>query len=106
LCAAAWLADPWSTWLSTLEAHMEWPNPRINQIKTRDDLADFLVELSAKVSVGEYPMGHPQSVDLISAAGHWTREMGQYFKNMGEDVPEEAEWALVAEIFCAALVYD
>jgi hypothetical protein len=85
---------------------MEWPNPRIAQIKSRDDLGEFLVELSEQVSVGDFPIGHTSSVDLISAAGRWTRELDQYFKNMGEPVPEEPEWALVAEIFCAALVYD
>jgi hypothetical protein len=85
---------------------MKWPNPRIDQIKTRADLGEFLMELAEQANTGVYPVGHRRSVDFIAAAGRWTSEMDRYLVPMGEEIPEEPDWAMVAEIFCAALVYD
>jgi hypothetical protein len=84
---------------------MKWPNPRINQIKTRTDLGEFLVQLAEQTRAGDYPVGHPSSVDFIAAAGRWTGEMDRYLTPMGEEIPDEPDWAMIAEIFCAALVY-
>jgi hypothetical protein len=85
---------------------VSWPDPEVEAIRSREDLAEFLVRLSTKVREGTFPMENTASPDLVNAAGRWVRAMDGFFMNRGEEVPEVPDWAMIAAVFCAALMYE
>ena len=44
--------------------------------------------------------------DFIEAAGQWITDIGGYFANQREAVPEVPSWSLVTKIISAAVVYE
>ena len=86
---------------------MNWPDARLDSIHTREDLGLFLVELANRLRAGEVRLENPSSVDFINAAGRWTKSMDGFFQNiMHEPVPQDPDWALIAAIFSAAIIYE
>ncbi|WP_457757799.1 DUF7660 family protein [Streptomyces mirabilis] len=50
---------------------------------------------------------NPSTSDFVDASARWTKSMVGFFKNViGEPVPEVPDWALIAAIFRAAVVYE
>ncbi|AOS64669.1 DUF7660 family protein [Actinoalloteichus hymeniacidonis] len=86
---------------------MKWPDDTLNAIRTRDDLARFLSDLAEDIRDGRLSPENTTTDAFIDAAGRWTGSMDGFFQNvMKEPVPETPDWALVAAIFRAALVYE
>ncbi|BCW08331.1 fumarylacetoacetate hydrolase family protein [Arthrobacter sp. NtRootA1] len=53
--------------------------------------------------------GNWENSDLESfpeALSAWTRDMDGYFANLGEPVPDEPSWRLIAQMLLAARVYE
>jgi hypothetical protein len=44
--------------------------------------------------------------DYLEALGAWVHDMDGYFANRGEVTPEGPSWALLAQMLCAAAVYE
>lgn len=86
---------------------MNWPDARVNSITSREDLARYLVELANEVRSGDLVAENVTVESLVGSAGRWTQAMDGFFVNvMREPVPERPDWAMVAAIFRAALVYE
>ncbi|MBB5122736.1 DUF7660 family protein [Streptomyces eurocidicus] len=86
---------------------MNWPDPTLNAIQSREDLADFLTELARKVREGELSVENATTDSSVDSAGRWTRSMDGFFMNViKEPVPETPDWSMIAAIFRAALVYE
>ncbi|MDT0528701.1 MULTISPECIES: DUF7660 family protein [Micromonospora] len=86
---------------------MNWPDRELNEIQTRQDLARYLKKLAASIDDGSLAVENPSTGDYLDAAGRWTKSMDGFFKNiLKEPVPENPDWAIVAAIFRAALVYE
>jgi predicted metal-binding protein len=75
-------------------------------VQTRADLVRYLAELSESVRVGELRVENASAADLLEAASAWVDAMDGYFINRNEPIPQSPDWALVASIFSAALVYE
>lgn len=86
---------------------MNWPDPTINEINSREDLARYLAVLAESVRSGEISIENPSTDDFVDAAARWTESMHGFFKNIiKEPVPESPDWAIIAAIFRAALIYE
>ncbi|WP_304453415.1 hypothetical protein [Nocardiopsis sp. YSL2] len=86
---------------------MKWPDESLNEVRSREDLARFLIELSGKMERGEIPVENLTAEGLVDAAGRWTCSMDGFFENIiQEPVPENPDWSMVAAIFRAALIYE
>ncbi|WFE56565.1 hypothetical protein [Micromonospora sp. WMMD712] len=86
---------------------MNWPDAEINAIENRDDLALYLTGLAAKIRDGRLSVANPSTDTFVDSAGRWTMSMDSFFKNvMKEPAPETPDWAMIAAIFRAALVYE
>jgi hypothetical protein len=86
---------------------MTWPDPTLDAIRTRQDLARHLIGLAGRLREGDVVAENSSPESLIEAAGRWTGSMDGFFVNvMGGPVPEDPDWAMVAAIFRAALVYE
>lgn len=86
---------------------MSWPDASLNEIKTREDLALYLIELGERVRSGELRAENSATAAFVDSAGRWTKSMDGFFNNIiKEPVPESPDWAMIAAIFRAALVYE
>lgn len=86
---------------------MNWPDPALNEINTREDLAKYLQGLAILLRDGKLELQNPSTSDFVDASARWTKSMDGFFKNViGESVPEVPDWALIAAIFRAAVVYE
>jgi hypothetical protein len=86
---------------------VNWHDPEISQIQTREDLAQYLAQLAARVGRDEVLSGSSPVAEYIDAAGRWTGSMTGFFENiLKEPVPDQPDWAMVAAIFTAAVVYE
>ncbi|GAA0907904.1 DUF7660 family protein [Streptomyces thermoalcalitolerans] len=86
---------------------MNWHDEALNQVQSREDLADYLARMAEMVRSGDMPAENITADSLIDAAARWTRSMDGFFKNIvKEPVPEEPDWSMIAAIFHAALIYE
>ncbi|GLU50254.1 DUF7660 family protein [Nocardiopsis ansamitocini] len=86
---------------------MNWPDATLNEIESREDLAHFLTGLAEKVRDGSLVVENATTDSFIDSAGRWTEAMEGFFENVIEEpVPETPDWAMIAAIFRAALVYE
>ncbi len=86
---------------------VSWQDAEIDVIEKREDLARYLVGLAARVRRGEIPIENSSTDAFVDSARRWTKSMDSFFKNvLKESVPDTPDWAMVAAIFRAALVYE
>ncbi|MFH8592340.1 DUF7660 family protein [Streptomyces rimosus] len=86
---------------------MKWTDESINAISSRQDLVAYLQHLSQGMRAGDVRMENPSTIDYVSAASRWTESMDGYFENVvGQPVPDQPDWAMIAAIFRAAVVYE
>lgn len=86
---------------------MRWPDQELNEIQTRDDLARFLRGMAERIRDGSLVVENDRTEAFVEAAGAWTGSMNGFFMNMMEEpVPEQPDWATIAAIFWAALIYE
>ncbi|MFC5152797.1 DUF7660 family protein [Streptomyces amakusaensis] len=86
---------------------MNWPDETLNEIRSREDLAQYLTGLADKVRDGSLLAENATTDSFVESAGRWTKSMDGFFMNvMKEPVPETPDWAIIAAIFRAALVYE
>ncbi|MFB8414658.1 hypothetical protein ACFC63_03945 [Streptomyces albidoflavus] len=86
---------------------MNWPDAKLNEIQSREDLARYLAELARDIRDGNVAVENVTTYSFTDSAGRWTRSMDGFFKNVvKEPVPETPDWAMIAAIFRAALVYE
>ncbi|WP_331750928.1 hypothetical protein OG215_36965 (plasmid) [Streptomyces globisporus] len=86
---------------------MNWPDATLNEIQSREDLARFLTGLAEEIRDGSLVAENANTDSFIDSAGRWTRSMDGFFKNVvKEPVPETPDWAMIAAIFRAALIYE
>ncbi|WP_092557463.1 DUF7660 family protein [Actinoplanes derwentensis] len=86
---------------------MNWKDPEIAAVESREDLARYLVSLAARLREGDLPTENPSTDAFIDAAGRWTKSMDVFFSNvLKEPVPDSPDWSTVAAVFRAALVYE
>lgn len=84
-----------------------WPDPAVERVRSREDLADFLAQLAGRMREGMVQLENPSSADFVDAAARWSRAMPGFYKNvMNSIVPDEPDWAMIAAIFAAGVVYE
>ena len=75
-------------------------------IKSRQDLAAFVIELSRSYEeIGDFWENDRLDI-FLEALGGWTEDMDGYFKNRGEACPENPSWNLFAQMLLAAMIYE
>ena len=84
-----------------------WPDPAVERVRSREDLAVFLAQLASRMQDGSVRLENPSSAEFVDAAARWTRAMPGFYKNArSSTVPDEPDWAMIAAIFAAAVVYE
>lgn len=84
----------------------EDPFSRANSVQTLAELAVFLENLADSISEEPEIWENDTLRRFLKAWAAWTVDMGGYFAERGEPVPEEASWKLVAQMLLAARLYE
>ncbi|GAA2596104.1 hypothetical protein GCM10010435_89080 [Winogradskya consettensis] len=86
---------------------LDWQDPELSAVETREDLARYLEALAASLREGTISTENPSTAAFVDAAGRWTASMDGFFANILEvPVPGAPDWSMIAAIFRAALVYE
>jgi hypothetical protein len=86
---------------------VNWQDVEVAAVESREDLAAYLVSLAARLREGEMSTENLSTDAFIDAAGRWTESMHGFFANvLKEPVPGNPNWAMIAAIFRAALMYE
>ena len=78
----------------------------VEGIDNRVDLARFIQRLKHDLEVNEDEWENPDLPRFLDALGGWIESMPGYFKNRGEELPDEPDWKLVGIALLAARSYE
>lgn len=79
---------------------------RVNQIKTRQDLAEFISALREDLEGNPGGWENPSLPAYLEAMAAWVQDMPPAFRNLGVECSEQQPWRLCAEILLAAKIYE
>ncbi|UVM49023.1 MULTISPECIES: hypothetical protein [unclassified Pseudomonas] len=78
----------------------------IDQVQTKEHLADFIGELKAELLRSPQEWENKTLEDFLEAMEAWVRVIDSYAKNMGDAEVLTPSWKTFAKILCAAKVYE
>jgi hypothetical protein len=79
---------------------------QVEKLQTRDDFIKFMHELVQDLRT------HPEHWDNSSLDGYleafaaWVHDMDGYYRNRGEESPQQLTWKRVGEMLLAARTYE
>lgn len=78
---------------------------QIGNIGSREDLAEFVVELRKSLRNGQQWKNRDLDA-FLDAMSAWIEDMDGYFENIGEPCPNQPTWRTFAQILAAAAIYE
>lgn len=78
----------------------------LDTIKTREELSEFIVQLSRDLQNNKEDWENPDLPSFLEAMSGWVDAMDGYYKNKGEAMPRDVPWNIFANILYAAKVYE
>jgi hypothetical protein len=75
-------------------------------VETREDLATFIRRLRQDLMENPEAWENAKLPDFLEALAAWTEDMDGYFRNTGEETPEQPDWQLVGIMLLAARDYE
>lgn len=79
---------------------------KLEAIKNRQDLSEFLIEIADRVRSGSLEWENSDPVTYLEALSAWISDMDGYLQNRGEGVPANPTWQMIARIIVAASMYE
>ena len=76
------------------------------EVQTREDLAVFVQRLRADLLARSDEWENATLERFLEAFAAWCVDMPGYFADIGEPLPEQPNWHLVARMLSAAAVYE
>ncbi|EMM4086328.1 hypothetical protein WAC87_004376 [Shigella flexneri] len=78
----------------------------IKEINTREDFIQFLEFLSSNARNNLNEWGNKDLSSYLESMASWIEDMDGYYLNQKLPVPENINWAFVADILIAARTYE
>jgi hypothetical protein len=79
---------------------------RVNEIRTKEDLAAFIQEISEDLSTAPDEWENPDLGRFLSAMAAWVEAIDFYAKNTGDNEVLTPSWKTFAKMLCAAKTYE
>ena len=79
---------------------------RVNKIKTRQDLSQFVGALRADLATNPDRWENPTLDRFLEAIGAWIEGMEGYYKNTGQPHTDAPTWKTFGDILMAATMYE
>lgn len=78
---------------------------RIEKIRSKADLADFVSALKVDLEADPAGWENPTLVLFLDAMGRWIREMDNVYQNTGQPPVKEPTWQTLADILLASKMH-
>lgn len=75
-------------------------------VRTRADLVSYIRKLSQEAEATSNHWENQTLDRYLEALSAWTNDMGGYFNNRGEPIPDHPSWSLIADMLRAACFYE
>lgn len=79
---------------------------QLEQTQTREDLASFIDSLRRDLIANPDDWENADLSSFLSAMAAWVRDMDGYYRNQGKPFSEDQSWKTLAEVLCAARLYE
>jgi hypothetical protein len=79
---------------------------RVNQVRSKEDLADFVNALRADLAGNSGNWENPTLDRFLRAMEDWVRVMDNYYRNTGQPLADQPTWKTFADILMAAKMYE
>ncbi|WP_233829565.1 DUF7660 family protein [Paraburkholderia sp. ZP32-5] len=79
---------------------------RVKGIASKEELADFVAALSQDLEQNRVQWENPTLERFLVAMESWIRSMDNFYRNTGQDIPVAPSWRTLADILCAARIYE
>jgi hypothetical protein len=79
---------------------------QIKQIKSKEDLADFVSALKLDLEADPAGWENPTLARFLDAMECWIGSMDNYYKNAGQPPVEHPTWRTFADILLASKMYE
>lgn len=79
---------------------------RINNIKSKEELIDFLDFLSKDRSKNKEEWQNNTIEDYLAAIGSWIEDMEGYYENMNLPIPNDENWSFIATLLYIGKIYE
>lgn len=78
---------------------------KINNIKSKEELIDFLDFLSKDRSKNKEEWQNNTLEDYLAAIGSWIEDMESYYENMNLLIPDNENWSFIATLLYVRKIY-
>lgn len=79
---------------------------RVESVNSRDDFVSFVRDLLRDFEERPESWENRDLETFLDAAAAWTDDMDGYYRNAGEQTPEQPDWRTFARILMAARLYE
>lgn len=79
---------------------------RAQAVRTRDDLAAFVVELKADLDTNPDAWENGNLHSFLEAMAAWIGDMQGYYQNTGQSLSDLPPWKVFADILMGARLYE
>ena len=79
---------------------------QMEAVRTRDDFIAFVHALLHDYKTNPDGWENAKLEHYLGALARWVTDMGGYFRGIGEPVPEQPDWNLLARILFVARSYE
>jgi len=75
-------------------------------IKTKKDFTSFVYKLSQEYQDDPKAWENKDLGSFLKALAAWVDDMEGYYLSLGQKVPENPDWQMIANMFMAAKIYE
>lgn len=79
---------------------------KINNIKSKEELINFLDFLSKDTSNNKKEWQNDTIKDYLAAIALWIEDMEGYYENMNLPMPDNENWSFIATLFYVGKIYE
>lgn len=79
---------------------------RVNKIKTKQDLCQFVGALRADLAAHPERWENPTLDRFLEAMEAWIEDMESYYRNTGQPPDDPPTWKTFGDILMAAMMYE
>lgn len=79
---------------------------RINNIKSKEELIDFLAFLSNDRRKMKEEWENNTIEDYLAAISSWIEDMEGYYENNNLPIPDNENWSFIATLFYVGKIYE
>lgn len=79
---------------------------RINNVKSKEELIDFLDFLSKDRTKNKEEWQNNTIEDYLAAIGSWIEDMEGYYENMNLPIPDNENWSFIATLLYVGKIYE